>query len=164
MQNAKRKMQNEKNGSKPDRTKRTMLILAAAAFVLILLAGGLLWALLSTFSTENQAPGDLEAYLAGNWSVFRLRSWDPETGTLELDYPLRFSYEQMEKYGGRLEELQALPAGNLSTVEALKTAAFQAEGVTVREVTVYGLTTDGQIAYTVRPDGGIESCWEKESE
>lgn len=167
MQNAKRKVQNDKTDRKQDQTKRTMLILAAVALVLILLVGGGIWALLSMFDT-GQAPatsGDvdnetMEAYLTEKWPVFRLRSWDPEIGILELDYPLRFTYEQMEKYGGTLDELKDLPAGNLSTVSALKTAAFENTGASIRAVTVYGLTTDGQTAYTVCPDGSVETCWD----
>ena len=140
--------------------KKTMLILTAAALLLILLAVGLLLGLFSGLSGGSRTTQELEPYLAENWSVFRLRSWDPESGALELDYPLRFSYAQMEKYGASVEELGMLPAGNLSTVTALKTAALESAGVTIRAVTVYGLTTDGQIAYTVYPDGSALVCWE----
>ena len=157
----------EKANGKPDRSKRTMLILAVVALVLILLVGGGIWALLSMLDAGNtpisSGPVEreaMEAYLTEKWPVFRLRSWDPETGSLELDYSLRFTYEQMEKYGGTLDELKDLPAGNLSTVSALKTAAFENTGASIRTVTVYGLTTDGQTAYTVCPDGSVETCWD----
>lgn len=168
MQKAKSKMQNETERKRsPARTKRVMLILAALALALVLLVGGGIWALLSIFDTgKSPAPSGpvdretMERYLTEKWQVFQLRSWDPETGTLELDYPLRFTYAQMEKYGGSLEELRDLPAGNLATVAALKNAAFEDCGVSIRGVSVYGLTTDGQTAYTVRPDGSVETCWD----
>ncbi len=144
----------------PARQKRLMLLLAALALVLILLAGWLIWTLLSSLSAPAREQGELEPYLAEHWTVFQLRSWDPDSGALELDYPLRFSYEQMEKYGARLEELQALPAGNLETVAALKTAAFESVGVRIKAVTLRGVSSDGQIAYTVSPDGSVAACWD----
>ena len=165
MQNAKRKMQNEKKGSRPDRSKRTMKILAVLALVLLLLVGGGLWTLLSMLNPGKTpaatGEGDLESYLSEKWTVFQLRAWEPETGTLELDYPLRFSYAQMEKYGASLDELRELPRGNLATVSALKQAAFEDLGLTIRAVTVYGFTNDGEIAYTLRPDGSVSACWEE---
>lgn len=139
--------------------KRTLLWLGAAGFVLILLAGGLVLALFSKLNTRPAGNGNLESYLAEHWPVFHLRAWDAETGALDLDYPLRFTYAQMEKYGASMEELRTLPEGNLDTVSALKTAAREAVGVTVRRVTVYGMTTDGQVAYTVQPDGVVTACW-----
>ncbi|MBQ1678952.1 MAG: hypothetical protein II062_05420 [Oscillospiraceae bacterium] len=145
--------------------KKTMLILCAVALVLIILTVGLLLGLFSTLrGAEPPAPEGGEAlapYLAENWPVFRLREWNAATGELRLDYPLRFSYAQMQKYGAAMEELQALPAGNLETVAALKTAVRESLGVTLRSVTVYGCTNDGQIAYTVYPDGAVEACWDE---
>lgn len=164
MQKAKSKMQNETERKRsPARTKRMMLILAAVALALILLVCGMIWwffSLLGGGAAPEANGGDLETYLSEKWTVFQLRAWDPETGTLELDYPLRFTYAQMEKYGGSLEELRELPAGNLSTVAALKTAAGEDVGATIRKVTVYGVTTDGETAYTVHPDGSVETCWD----
>ena len=145
--------------------KKTMLILSAVALVLILLTVGLLLGLFSMLQgTQAPAPkggAALESYLEEHWSVFRLRAWDAETGALELDYPLRFSYAQMQKYGADMEELRQLPTGNLETVEALKTAVRESlEDVSIRAVTVFGCTNDGQIAYTVYPDGSVEACWD----
>lgn len=150
--------------SRQDRSKRTMLILAAIALVLILSVGGLIWMLVSLIgggkTPAAKGEADVGNYLTENWPVFRLHSWDPETGDLELDYTLRFTFEQMEKYGASLEELRELPAGNLYTVSALKSSAYEDVGVSFRDVTVYGLTTDGAIAYTVFPDGSTETCWD----
>lgn len=144
--------------------KRTMLILSAVALVLILVVVGLLAGLFSGLSgLSRNEPQALEDYLAAQWPIFRLRSWDAESGALELEYPLRFSYAQMQKYGAKLDELRELPAGNLATAADLKNAAREAAGVAIRAITVYGLTNDGQIAYTVRPDGSVSACWETET-
>lgn len=142
--------------------KKTMLILAVTAALLILLTVGLLTGLFSALGgvREVRQEQKLEDYLAEAWPLFRLRAWNAETGELELEYPLRFSYEQMEKYGASVEELRDLPAGNLSTVAVLKAAALESAGVTLRAVTVYGLTNDGQTAYTVYPDGSVTVCWD----
>jgi hypothetical protein len=161
MQHAKRRTRENGREEKRDRTKRTMLTLAAVALVLILLVGGLLWMLISGLGDSRSGGGeDLETYLKENWSVFRLRSWDPAAGELELEYPLRFTYEQMQKYGASLDELRELPEGNLSTVNALRTAARERTGVNLPSVTVFGVTTDGMIAYTLFPDGSVQTCWD----
>ena len=141
--------------------KKTLLLLAGVALILLILAAVLLALLFSGLpgGEQKQSQG-LEKYLAEQWTVFRLRSWDPETGSLELDYPLRFSYAQMEKYGASVEELRELPAGNRDTAAALQNAARESTGARIRSVTVYGLTNDGQVAYTLFPDGSVECCWE----
>ena len=113
--------------------KKTMLILAITAALLILLTAGLLTGLFSALGgvRDPRQEQKLEDYLAESWPLFRLRAWNAETGELELEYPLRFSREQMEKYGASVEELRDLPAGNLSTVAVLKAAALESAGVTV---------------------------------
>ena len=143
--------------------KKPVLILSAVALVLILLVLCLLFGLFTRLNPgqgTDQTPQSLEAYLSDHWSVFSLRRWDAETGALELDYPLRFTLEQMKKYGAALEELRTLPDGNRDTVKALKAAAYSSAFVTIQTVTVYGLTTDGQIAYTLHPDGTVSACWD----
>ena len=133
--------------------KKTLLLLSALALVLILAVVGLLLGFFSRLGQIGQPKADLERYLAENWPVFTLRSWDEETGALELDYPLRFSYEQMQKYGASLEELQALPEGNRATVAALKTAVREACGHSLRPVTGRGGPPRGHTQ--IRPGAGI---------
>ncbi|MBR6414352.1 MAG: hypothetical protein IKS21_07065 [Oscillospiraceae bacterium] len=143
--------------------KKSVLILAAVALVLVLLAAVLLLQLVSRLNPEQgtgEATQSLEEYLRDQWPVFSLRGWNVETGALELDYPLRFSLEQMKKYGAALEELRTLPEGNRDTVAALKAAAYSSVSVTIQTVTIYGVTTDGQIAYTLHPDGTVSACWD----
>lgn len=140
--------------------KKTMLWLSALALLLIVTVVGLLLGLLSRLQPEQPEATDLETYLAQDWPVFTLRAWSPDTGVLELDYPLRFTYAQMQKYGGRLEELRALPEGNRSTVADLKTALYERGLPAVRAVVVYGVTSDGQTAYTLHADGTVSACWE----
>lgn len=143
--------------------KKSVLILAAVALVLVLLAAVLLLQLVSRLNPEQgtgEATQSLEEYLRDQWPVFSLRGWNAEMGALELDYPLRFSLEQMKKYGAALEELRTLPEGNRDTVAALKAAAYSSVSVTIQTVTIYGVTTDGQIAYTLHPDGTVSACWD----
>lgn len=163
MKNENGKIRDKKNRKRsPAQTKRLLLILAGIALALILLTVGLIWYLVKSLSaaSEKLPKAEFESYLAEKWTVFQLRSWDPEAGSLELDYPLRFSYAQMEKYGGSLDELRELPAGNISTVAALKSAAYEDCGVSLRDVFVYGITTEGETAYTVLPDGSVRACWD----
>ena len=140
--------------------KKTMLILAVLALVLILIVGVLLWQLLSLGGGGRQT-AELPQWIEGHWSVVQLRSWDPETGALELDYPLRFTYAQMEKYGPTIPEVCAIPEGNRDTVAALRTDLGQSLGLRDLSITLYGVTTDGRTAYTLHPDGSLETCWEE---
>ncbi len=141
--------------------KKSMIILVSVALVLCLTVAVLLVTFFFKLQPEQEKKIPLEDYLAEQWTVFKLRSWDAGTGSLELDYPLRFTYEQMKKYGGSMEELRDLPTGNLDTIASLKTAARNAAGAELRSVTVYGITSDGQVAYTVFPDGRITACWDE---
>ncbi len=141
--------------------KKTMIVLVSVALVLTVLVGGLLAWLFIKLNPKQEAAPSVEAYLTENWKVFRLRSYDPDTGSLALDYPLQFTYAQMKKYGGSMQELQDLPIGNLDTVESLKTAVRETTKVILRNVTVYGMTSDEQVAYTVLPDGTITACWDE---
>lgn len=141
--------------------KKSMIILVSVALVLCLTVAVLLVTFFFKLQPEQEKKIPLEDYLAEQWTVFKLRSWDAGTGSLELDYPLRFTYEQMKKYGGSMEELRDLPTGNLDTIASLKTAVRNAAGAELRSVTVYGITSDGQVAYTVFPDGRITACWDE---
>jgi flagellar basal body-associated protein FliL len=69
--------------------KKTMLILSAVALVLILAVGGGIWFFISKLTAKEAVPekSTVETYLNGHWSFYRLRSWDPASGALELDYP-----------------------------------------------------------------------------
>lgn len=141
--------------------KKTMIVLVSVALVLILIVGILLVEFFFKLTPKREETQPFEDYLAEHWTVFRLKRWDAGTGNLELEYPLRFTYEQMKKYGASMDELRELPTGNLDTVASLKAAALNASGVELRAVTVFGVTTDGQIAYTVFPDGTIQACWDE---
>lgn len=140
--------------------KKTMIVLGSVALVLTLIVAILLVSLFRTLNPEQKELPKLEEYLAENWKIFTLRSWNAGSGDLVLDYALQFTYEQMEKYGASMEELRALPAGNLETVASLKAAAYESTGVALKTVTIYGMTSDGKLAYTVFPDGSIEACWD----
>lgn len=144
--------------------KKRIRILVTVAFVLVLTGILLLLGLLQAIAPSQKELPKLEDYLAQTWKVFTLRAWDAETGTLELDYPLRFSYEQMVHYGAAIEELQTLPIGNLETISSLKTSVRETCGMVLHAVTVYGMSSDGQLAYTVFSDGSIATCWEQEPE
>ena len=140
--------------------KKTMILLGAVALALILIVVLLLSSLFRALNPEQEELPRLEDYLKENWTIFSLRRYDADSGALELDYPLQFSYAQMEKYGASMDELRELPAGNLDTIASLKTAAREACAVRLQAVTVYGITSDGQVAYTVFPDGSVKACWE----
>ena len=142
--------------------KKTMLLLTGLALLLIALSVGLLMGLFSQLNPAQADALDMETYLSENWRVFQLRSWDPKTGSLELNYPLPFSLEQMKKYGDRLEELRELPEGNRGTLADLRLSLEESVSGTVRQISVYGVTTDGEVAYTLAPDGSLSCCWDAE--
>ena len=141
--------------------KKTMLILTAAVLVLILVTGGLIWYLISAISKAG-APADarsVEDYLAGQWPGYRLEEWDPDTGDLRLSRSLNNTYEQLEKYGAQAE-MNDLVLGHLDTIEVIAAGLNRNCGVRPERITVVGLSSDGQTAYTVCSDGTITTCWE----
>lgn len=143
--------------------KKTMVILVCIALALILLVGGLLWYFFSLLPKGRGEPdpnADVAGYLSENWTIFRVRSWDAEAAALELDYDLPFTYDQVMKYAGVVEEIPQTPEGNLVTIRAICETVEQELGVSIRKVTVYGLTADGKTAYTACSDGTISACWD----
>ncbi len=140
--------------------KKTMLILIAAALVLILAAGGLIWYLLSALSRAGApaATKSVEDYLAEQWPGYRLEEWDADAGSLRLSRSLKLTYEQLEKYGDQ-PEMNDLVRGHLDTMGQIAAGLIRYCGAEPKQMTVVGLSSDGQTAYTVRSDGTIETCW-----
>ena len=145
--------------------KKTMLILIAVVLVLILLVGGLIWYLVSALSGAGGAAEKLsvEAYLAEAWPDYSLEEWDAKNGDLRLSRSLRLTYKQLEKYGDQ-PEMNELVLGHLSTMEQIALGLTHSCGEEVRSITIVGLSSDGQTAYTVSRDGTITTCWEREKD
>lgn len=139
--------------------KKPILILSAVALVLILAAGGLIWGLLSMLPRSQTATVDVETYFSQHWTAYQFRSWDPETGLLELDYPQNATYAQMEKYGAELDfSRDALD--QLQNLQSIRMGVREACGISPRQVLLHGISSDGLEVYTVDTDGGLTACWE----
>lgn len=138
--------------------KKTMVILISAALVLILAVGGLIWYLISAVSGAGStaASRSVEDYLAEQWPGYRVEEW--ENGVLHLSRSLKLTYEQLEKYGDQ-PEMNELVEGHLETLEQIAVGMIRNCGAEPKEITITGLSSDGQAAYTVRSDGTISTCW-----
>lgn len=137
--------------------KKTMLILSAIALVLILLVGGGIWYLISslTGAEQPQTRSEVAVYLAEHWPMYRLRSWNPDTGVMELENPQQLTYERIEKYGAVLD----LTADQPGQMKSLRIALREACGVTPARITVYGVSSDGREVYAMEENGSFTACW-----
>lgn len=144
--------------------KKTMLILSAVALILTLLVGGGIWFLISrlTGASRPTEKTDLETYLAEHWTFYRLRSWDPDSGVLELENPQKLAYAQMEKYGEELD-LGEDAAAQAEQIRSLRIGLREACGISPTRITVYGISSDGLEAYRVEEDGSVTACWQPDS-
>ena len=143
--------------------KKTMLILSAIALVLVLLVGGGIWFLIShlTGAEQKTEKQELAPDLAEHWDFFRLRSWDAESGVLELESPQKLTYAQMEKYGEELN-LADDALAQLDHIQSLRIGLRDVCGLSPTRITVYGVSSDGQEAFRVEEDGSLAACWQKE--
>lgn len=140
--------------------KKTMIVLSSVALVGVLLVGGGIWFLISrlTGAVRPVRTDDVKTYLAEHWDFYSLRAWDPQTGLLELDCPQRFTFEQMEKYGAELD-FTADALAQTEHLAALRRGLAERCGVKPEAIVVYGVTTDGETAYTVDEAGNLTACW-----
>lgn len=142
--------------------KKTIIALGILVLIFVLILGALLWYLLSILPEKRTSDASVQEYLTEHWTIFTVKSWDGDSGELELDYVLPFTYEQVTKYADDVEELAQTPEGNLKTAADLCATVREELGVEIRCVTIRGLTVDGQVAYTVDTDGTYEVCWPTE--
>ena len=146
--------------------KKTMLILVSVALVLILLTLGLLWWLISGLAgrkASGYAPDSVAEYIAEKWTFYRLRSWDPDRRSLELEYPQELTYDQFARYGAELGFTEAA----LDQTEQMRNLCRGMQerlGLQPETVTVYGISADGREVYSVDLDGTLTACWETEPE
>ena len=141
--------------------KKTILILSAIALVLILLVAGGLWYFISRLPKVKtpEAPADLETYLAEKWTMYRLRSWNEDTGELVLEYPQKLTYAQFCKYGAELD----FDADALAQKDRLEDLCLGIETrlkQQVRSASLIGISSDGETVYTVDLAGNLTTCWD----
>lgn len=142
--------------------KKSLLLLLCLALVLMLTVGGILWYLFSRLTPAQPETGtrSVEDYLAESWPDFTLEAYDRAEGSLRLTLRLRLTYEQLVQYGDQ-PEMEELVLGHLETMKDIVRGAQTFCGVKLDAVTVTGLSSDGQIAYTVTSDGETTACWRK---
>ena len=140
--------------------KKTMLILSAVALVLILAVGGGIWFFISKLTAKEAVPekSTVETYLNEHWSFYRLRSWDPASGALELDYPQRHTFEQMKKYGAALD-FSADALAQTQHMQDIRYGLSQVCSVSPTRIVVHGVSSDGREVYTVNEAGDLKACW-----
>ena len=149
--------------------KKTVLIpVAVILAALLVLAGTVVFLLaqlpkLTSAGTETTAApsGDaaqrVEAYVAAQRPDLTFVSCDG--AVLTLQYPLNASYAQLEKHGAAAG-YGDLADDNLFSAQLLLEGCTQSCGVTLREVVIIGLSSDGQEAYRASTVGGVTACWD----
>ena len=137
-----------------------LLVLGILATVLLLVPRVLHRSLTRELETEAQpvALQPVDTYLEQSWPAFRLRSWDANAGTLELDCPWPLTYVQMRDRGAA-NDFDGLVAGQVENLRSLVLCLQLACGVTPRQIHVRGLSEDGREVYTADLTGLQTACW-----
>ena len=148
-----------------------LIPLALGAVVL----GLMVW--LVIFLSQRVAPKpepitglNFESYLSRYWDWYEFKSWDEDTGTLELTAPINsvsdITLAQAREYA--LLEDVAFDKLALSDVEELNKMLYgqngegaigQACGCEVKVIRLSRMSCDGEIVYTVDQTGLLWHCW-----
>ena len=163
----------QQTGRKPARFRPWVLIPMALAAILL---GVVIWLVIFLSQRVAPKPGpavsglSVEQYLADYWDWYELKSWDAETGTLELTAPINSKIDvtlaQAQKYalldGVRYDELALSDAENLRKMLAGQNgegAVGEACGIEVRTIVLSRLSCEGETVYTVDQNGVRWQCW-----
>lgn len=110
----------------------------------------------------NEQPGEnkqsVEAYFEDTWDGFSLVQYDSEAKTVTMQKTLDVTYEQACSFGKECYEELAL--GHADTMKIMQNGCAASCGVQLRKLTVEGLSSDGQVIYSVTDDGSLTACWE----
>lgn len=140
------------------------LPLVALGLCLVLLAAivfGIVWFVKSLKEKEAEndpEPVTVEEYFEKVWPEFCPVYYEEDTGTVMLQKQIDCTYEQACSFGKEVYEDMAL--GHVDTMELMLTACNATCDVSLTDIVVSGVSTDGKVIYTVHADGAMSACWE----
>lgn len=100
----------------------------------------------------------VEEYFAESWQGFALKSCDDNAGTIVLEKQLNVTYEQACAFGK--DSYEELALGHVETMQIMRAGCMAECGVNLHSITVNGISSDGQVIYTVKNDGSLTACWD----
>ena len=101
----------------------------------------------------------MDAYFADAWEGFRLVSYDSAQVSVVLEKTLNVTFEQACSFGK--ESYEDLALGHVQTMQIMRSGCMASCGVALKLVTVKGISSDGQVIYTVTSDGALTACWQE---
>lgn len=135
------------------------LVLCASLLAAIIFG---IFRFLKLTGAKNQTaePLDVGEYFAETWQGFTVKSFDNNNGHAEivLEKNLDVSYELARDFGK--ESYEELALGHVETMQIMRAGCLASCGVALQTITVNGISSDGQVIYTVKNDGTLTACWD----
>ena len=100
----------------------------------------------------------VEEYFTNSWERFCPAIYDEEAGCVILQKKLDITYEQAYSFGKECYEEMAL--GHKDTLGIMLAGCRSATGVTLNDICINGISSDGEVVYSVHADGSISACWD----
>lgn len=143
--------------------KKALPWIAVALCVLLLAAivfGVLHFAKLVNKSAEQSARETVtvENYFAENWDSFRFVLYEEETGCVILQKALDITYEQACSFGKECYEELAL--GHKDSFALMLAGCKSSCDVTLKDICINGVSSDGEVVYSIRASGAMTACWD----
>lgn len=166
------------NGKDASAGKTLLFPVLAIALAMLVLVGALVYLIFAlpklTRGTTDLSPGaqpaetaaadgdaaqTLREYAAAQFPDYRFVSYDAETSVLTLEYSLNAEYAQLQKHGVAAGYAE-LAADTLFNAKLLCDGCQIDCRITVAEVIVRAVSSDGQEAYRASSLYGVTACWD----
>ena len=137
------------------------IALGLCALLLVAVVVGIVWFAKSVKEKTDMPTNEdrtVKAYFEETWPDFCPVVYNEEAQTVTLQKQIECTYDQACSFGKAVYEDVAL--GHIDTMEVMMTACSSLCHVTLTDITVYGISLDGEMIYTVHADGRLTGCWE----
>lgn len=138
------------------------IALGLCALLLVSIVVGILWfvkAVKNKTEPKTSETLTVEKYFEQNWEDFCPVYYDEETETVILQKQVDCTFEQASRFGKEVYEDVAL--GHVDTMEVMLAGCKSTCKVTLSDIVVSGISSDGEVIYTVHADGTLTACWEE---
>ncbi len=139
------------------------IALGLCAVLLAVIVFGVVWFIKSMKEkTDDETPKQLtvEDYFEKNWPDFCPVYYDRESSAVMLQKQIDATYEQACQFGKEVYEDLAL--GHVGTMEVMLDGCEANCSVELSDIVISGISSDGEVIYTVHADGTLTACWEKD--
>lgn len=109
--------------------------------------------------SRKGATPSVEEYFESSWQGFSFVAYDSQAQCVLLQKQLDVTYEQACSFGRECYEELAL--GHVDTMQTMRSGCSAACHMELLEIKISGISSDGEVIYTVYDDGRLTACWEQ---